>query len=111
MITVPDYFRTGGLRPGEVVVHAGGYGVGYTGSSYAMTELEKPVAEVIDQATVDGATWYTVSCRKDVSVWVREHGIENKEWYEHIDGKWMVHKNVFDMHEELYAYLKLSWGQ
>ena len=67
--------------------------------------------EVLDQATVDGATWYTVSCRKDVSMWVREHGIENKEWFDHIDSKWMLHKNVFDMHEELYTYLKLSWGE
>jgi hypothetical protein len=110
MIPVPDYFKIGGFRPGEVVVHAGGFGVGKS-KYYTMADSAKPVAEVIDQATVDGATWYTVSCRKDVSVWVREHGIEHKEWYEHIDGKWMVHKNVFDMHEELYAYLKLSWGE
>jgi hypothetical protein len=110
MIPVPDYFRTGGFRPGEVVVQAGGYGAGKS-KYYVMADAEKPVATIVDQAIVDGATWYTVSCRKDVSIWVREHGIENKEWYEHIDGKWMVHKNVFDMHEELYAYLKLSWGK
>ena len=76
-----------------------------------ITQPKLPHFIVYDQAIVDGDTWYTVRCSRDAAMWVREHGVEHKEWYEHIDSKWMVHKNVFDMHEELYTYLKLSWGE
>ena len=75
---------------------------------HVVTKL--PNFEVLSTANVDGVPWYTVSCRKEVSIWVRENGIENQEWYDHIDSKWMVHRNVFDMSQEMFTMTKLRWG-
>lgn len=70
----------------------------------------EPPFKVLSTADVDGVHWYTVSCRKEVSMWIRENGEENKEWYDHIDSKWMVHRNVFDMSQEMFTMTKLRWG-
>ena len=70
----------------------------------------EPPFKVLSTADVDGVPWYTVSCRKEVSMWVRENGVEDQDWYSHIDSRWMTHRNVFDMSQEMFAMTKLRWG-
>ena len=65
--------------------------------------------EVLDQAEVDGITWYTVKCSKEVGNWVREQ--PEDQWVNHINKGWLFHVNNFDMHKELFALLKLSWSE
>lgn len=65
--------------------------------------------EVLDQAMVDDQQWYTVKCNKEVGNWVR--GQPKEQWVNHIDRGWLFYENNFDVHHELYAYLKLSWGE
>lgn len=76
-----------------------------------MQEQQQPLVKIIDQATVDGAIWYTVTCRKEVSMWIRENGVENESWFEHIDGSWHIHKNMFDVSEEFYMMVVLKFGK
>jgi hypothetical protein len=71
----------------------------------------EPPFEVLATADVDGVPWYTVSCRKEVSMWIRENGEEDRDWYSHIDSRWMSHRNVFDMSQEMLAITKLRWGE
>ena len=56
---------------------------------------------------VDGLTWYTVSCTREVAKWIRSQ--DREIWHEHIDGKWNVIHNTFDIHEKLYTLLALKW--
>ena len=61
-----------------------------------------------DQAQVDGATWYTVSCASAAAKWIRS---QNQEfWHEHIIGKWDLINDTFDIHEKLYTLLALKWS-
>lgn len=71
----------------------------------------KPLFEVLSTADVDSVPWYTVSCRKEVSIWIRENGVEGSDWYSHIDSRWMTYRNVFDMSQEMFAMTKLRWGE
>lgn len=57
---------------------------------------------------VDGLTWYTVSCTREVAKWIRSQ--DREIWYEHINGKWDVIHNTFDIHEKLYTLLALKWA-
>ena len=72
--------------------------------------LVEPTHEVLTTAQVDGKPWYTISCRKEVSMWIRENGTENVEWFEHIDGNWRIHKNMFDVSQEMLSMIKLRWS-
>jgi hypothetical protein len=114
----------GGFKRGQLMTFDSGRGTGKSmlaASAWAGPTLEidslamltpLPPFEVLSTADVDGAPWYTVSCRKEVPVWIRENGEEGKEWYSHIhiDSKWMTHRNVFDMSQEMFAMVKLRWG-
>jgi hypothetical protein len=105
----------GGLKRGEMMTFASGRNTGKSMLTAAMLdnlckEIIMPKFEVLSTADVDGVPWYTVSCRKEVSIWVRENGIENKEWYCHINSKWMTYYNVLDMSQEMFAMTKLRWG-
>lgn len=64
------------------------------------------------KAIVDGSNWYTVSCSKDISIWIRQQWPtqESKLWFEHIDHQWTIHLNCFDIHEKLYTMLAIRWG-
>lgn len=69
--------------------------------------------KVLDSAIVDDATWYTVSCDKHTSMWIREtwSKLEDDMWYEHIQVKtWHLYKNRFDIHEKLYTMLALKYA-
>ncbi len=78
----------------------------------AMGLFEKePNIRVLDTSLVDGEYWYTVSCLRETSIWIRtEHGgQENKLWFQNIDEKWHINFNVFDVHEKFYSMLILRW--
>ena len=65
------------------------------------------VFKIRDQSQVDGITWYTVSCTAAVAKWIRSQ--DREIWHEHINGKWDVIHNTFDIHEKLYTFLALRW--
>ena len=107
----------GGFKRGEMMTFASGRNTGKSMLTAAMLDnlckemaMLTPPFEVLSTADVDGVPWYTVSCRKEVSIWVRENGEEDREWYSHIDSRWMTHRNVFDMSQEMFAMTKLRWG-
>ena len=66
---------------------------------------------VLTKSIVDGDQWYTVGCSKEASMWVRETFAhhENKLWFENIDQRWQLNRNVYDMHEKLYTMLVMRW--
>lgn len=105
----------GGIKHGEMMTFSSGRSTGKSTLTAAMLdnlckEIIMPPFEVLSTADVDGVPWYTISCRKEVSIWIRENGVENKEWYSHIDSKWMTHFNTFDVSQEMFAMTKLRWG-
>lgn len=105
----------GGIRRGEMMTFASGRNTGKSMLTAAMLnnlckEIVMPPFEVLSTADVDGVPWYTVSCRKEVSIWVRENGTENQDWYSHIDDRWTLYHNMFDMSQEMLAMTKLRWG-
>lgn len=105
----------GGIKRGEMMTFASGRNTGKSMLSTAMLvnlckEILMPPFEVLSTTDVDGVPWFTVSCREEVSIWIRENGVEDKEWYSHIDSRWMTHRNVFDMSQEMFAMTKLQWG-
>ena len=63
--------------------------------------------KIRDQCQVDGDTWYTVSCTGEVAKWIRSQ--DREIWHEHINGKWNLIHNTFDIHEKLYTLLALKW--
>ena len=65
--------------------------------------------KIRDQSQVDDDTWYTVSCTGAVAKWIRSQ--DREFWHEHINGKWNVIHNAFDIHEKLYTMLALKWQQ
>ena len=83
----------------------------YINQWYDMQEQQQPKCKIISSAEVDGKAWHTISCRKEVSMWIRENSTENDSWYEHIDDKWTVHRNMFDVSEELYMMVVLKFGK
>jgi hypothetical protein len=64
--------------------------------------------KIHDQSIVDGETWYTVSCSHVASRWMRSQ--DRTLWHEHIQNKWDVIHNTFDVHEKLYTMLALKWS-
>lgn len=85
--------------------------VQYLQQWHDMQETTAPKCKIISQAQVDGKTWYTISCHKEVSMWVRENGVENDSWFEHIDPQWNFYKNMFDVSEEFYMMIVLKFGK
>lgn len=63
---------------------------------------------IIDQAQVDGATWYTVSCSREVSIWLQKQSDEFR--FSHVDESYMLYTKKFDIHEKLYSLMSLKWS-
>lgn len=84
------------------VASAGGY--------YVITP-EKSI-EVLASSTVDGNQWYTISCLRNVSIWLRETYAddEHRTWFHNIDEKWQINYNVFDVHEHILTAATLRWA-
>ena len=96
-----------GWRKGQINVLMAG---SKAGKSTYMDIANPPAIRVLDQALVDGETWYTVQCKPSyVAGWVQQQ--DPAMWHRHelIDKKWYMHFNVFDMHEKLYTMLILKW--
>jgi hypothetical protein len=107
----------GGIKRGELMTFSSGRQTGKTAFTAAalkklLDDMESldPNFEVLTTGTVDGTPWYTIACKKDVSIWIRENGAENSEWVDYIDEKWMYHRNKLDVSREMLAMIKLRWG-
>ena len=106
--------ETGGFKAGEMMVLTAGRNVGksqmiqYMSNWNAIFGTTMPAFSKITGAIVDGEQWYTVQCRKDVSKWVRT--LNKKHWYEHIDQRGYIDRNMFDMHEKLYTMLAVKFS-
>jgi hypothetical protein len=72
---------------------------------------KEPNILMLAKSSVDGEQWYTISCLRDVSMWIHnEHSEqENKLWFENTDSRWRRNFNVFDVHEKFYSILALRW--
>ncbi len=109
--------QAGGVKPGEMTIMMAGRQTGksqikqYLNQWYDMQEQEQPKCKIISTAKVDGKTWHTIACRKEVSMWIRETGVENDSWHEHIDSNWTLHSNMFDISEEFYMLVVLKFGR
>jgi hypothetical protein len=96
-----------GWRKGQINVLMAGR---QTGKSTFMDIANPPAIRILDSATVDGETWYTVQCKHYlVAKWVLQQDPDMWHRHEHIDKQWDMHFNVFDMHEKLYTMLILKW--
>lgn len=98
---------TEGIHPGEMRIFSGGRQTGKSYHNYMSIEQIYSYRNVA-HATVDDHEWYTVKCNTATATWIRQ---QNKDmWYEHIDSKWTVYKNMFDIHEKIYTMLQLKFG-
>lgn len=79
---------------------------------WVMDEKQQPNFVVLNQAKVDGRLWYSVSCRRETSTWLREtfKDQENQQWFQNIDQRWYINHNVFDINEKIYTMLALKWA-
>lgn len=108
----------GGIARGEMMTFSSGRNLGK--SAFTAAALQKliddmmpfatPNFEVLSSTDVDGTPWFTISCRKEVSIWIRENGVEDHEWYSHIDSRWAIHRNVFDVSQNILSLIKLRWS-
>ena len=114
--TMIDLITTG-YKPSELITISSSRQTGkstysqYVNQWYSMQEQQQPKCKIISTAEVDGKTWYTISCHKSVSMWIRENSVENDSWYEHIDARWYLHRNMFDISAELYMMVVLRFGR
>ena len=104
----------GGIAKGEMLVYTAGRGVGksqlhmFLNNWLSIFGEQMPAFSKITGALVDGEQWYTVQCNKEVSNWVRT--LDETHWYEHIDQRGYINRNIFDMHEKLYTMLAVKWS-
>ncbi len=78
---------------------------------YKMFEEAKAIKHMMMfTSMVDGKPWYTVRCNQEVASWIRTQA-ENESWYEHINENWMLHRSEFDISEELYMLMVLTFGK
>ena len=96
----------GGYKRGEMVVFAAGRQTGKSMLNHMFTPAK---FTILDQAPVDGATWYTVSCSREVSIWLREQSEELQKHNLSCE-KWPMYSNKYDIHEKLYTVLALKWS-
>ncbi len=112
-----EKLNQGGFKPGEMALFSAVQRTGkstisqYVKQWHDMQEQQQPKCEIIDSAEVDGNMWHTVACHKSVSMWIRENGVENESWNEHIDARWYLHRNIFDISAELYMMVVLRFGK
>lgn len=89
-------------------------GISRTGKSmlsqWLPTTKPKPKFTMRDQAEVDGATWYTITCNLEVSAWLRSQPKELQNSQIDIDHIRYFHSGKFDIHEKLYTLLALKWS-
>ena len=107
-----DKMLAGGFRPSELTLFTSGRSTGKSmlNAMYAemvsRMSIPQPNFEINSKAEVDGAIWYTVSCNKEVSTWLRS---QPKEL--HLET--LAHKPAvmaqFDIHEKLYTAMALRW--
>jgi hypothetical protein len=73
---------------------------------------EQPKIRVLNKSIVDGGQWYTVSCAREASIWLRDtYGDqEGKMWFQNIDELWHISYNIFDINEDIYTLLTLKWA-
>ena len=105
-----DKMQSGGFKPRELMLFTAGRQTGKSmlNQMYGSmsVQIRKPKFEINAKAEVDGATWYTVSCTKEISAWVRS---QPKEWqHEALAHGWVL--SQFDIHEKLYTLLSLRWS-
>jgi archaellum biogenesis ATPase FlaH len=103
-----DKLQAGGFKQGEIMLFAAGRQTGKSMFNQMYGSMMKPVTEfeITAKAEVDGATWYTVSCTKDISEWLRSQSRELQ--YEALAHGF--HFPQFDIHEKLYILLALKWS-
>ena len=102
-----DHRLMGGFKRGEMALcYSAGRQTGKSMLNQMYGSITTPAKfTILDQAPVDGATWYTVSCATEVSIWLREQPKElHHEALAH--GHWPQ----FDIHEKLYTLLALRWS-
>lgn len=76
--------------------------------SNMIRDLTMPDIKVLDSAEVDGITWYTVQLSMPAQAWLREQPLD--DWQEHIDTRYYMNRNQFDVSEQLYTALQLKWS-
>ena len=103
-----DRMSSGGFRAGELMTIASGSGKSMLNNLCESMITPHRKFQITDQAQVDGATWYTITCVREVSEWIRKQPEELQ--YSHIDKNWTIYHNKFDMHENLYSILALKWS-
>ena len=79
-------------------------------SMYGTMSRTPPFKKVSAWRYSNGETWYTVSMRKDVSIWFREQFNEQggKMWRATSDTNWTSVRT--EMNEKLYIMLELRWS-
>ena len=99
---------TGGFKHGELSIISAGRQTGKSMINQMYGSMMTPVTkfEINAKAEVDGATWYTVSCTKDIREWLRTQPKELR--YEALAHGWVL--SQFDIHEKLYTMLALKWS-
>jgi hypothetical protein len=107
-----DKLASGGFQAGEMAIIAAGRQTGKSyykmllNQAYGSVSIMLPKFEIVAKAQVDGDTWYTVACNREVSAWIRE---QPKEWqYTNTDQRWFT-TNI-DVHEKLYTMMALRWS-
>ena len=104
-----DKMLAGGFRPSELKLFAAGRQTGKSMLNQMYIKIQmsipQPNFEINSKAEVDGAIWYTVSCNKEVSTWLRSQPKELQ--YEALASGWVL--TQFDIHEKLYTAMALRW--
>lgn len=105
------FIETGGIKAGEMMIMMSRQ-TGKSTLNQMFKVISDPPIKVLNKAIVDGEQWYTISCLRDTSIWIRENYAdqEDKTWFQNIDDKWQINFNVFDVHEKLYTLLVLRWS-
>lgn len=70
-------------------------------------QLSQPPVQILQKATVDNETWYTVKLNMLTSEWTRQQ--DRSMWYEHspVNNQFI---GTFDIKEQLYTMLALKWN-
>lgn len=104
-----DKLSQGGFKQGQMTLYSAGRQTGKSNFYQYMQAMQELVPyKELASSMVDDAKWFTVQCNKEVAAWLRSQ--PEKMCYEHIDPNWMLHKNMFDMHEKIYTMLQLKYG-
>jgi hypothetical protein len=106
-----DKLNQGGFKQGEIMLFYAGRqsGKSMLNQMYGSITQSSAKFSILDQAQVDGETWYTVAVyANEVSIWLREQSQELQ--HSHDDNLRYLFKPTFDIHEKLYTLLALKWS-